>query len=775
MIHPDLADLTAAIRVVDAEHAYVRGRATEPPSAALPGWVATAPDRVEDLAATLYRTCYVQPTGRGEHGILDSDRDGLFQSALTAAVPADWVWERGWRPMGHGHDGRLQVRKHAVLYWTAPDRVRAHPESDDLCLVLVPRVRRHLLPGFHTVIGAEPGTAEDESAGLVRLYWHVRDRTAPALLNTITTTLDAAAIPFSLKVLRDPIAYIRADAGVLYLPRNRFAAARPLLADVHRHISEGLREQPPLLTLRLGRGLGLAEDPGPGSSFGQHRCRIVAEAIWQLYDAGGSGAVESPDATRDAVAAAFTARGLNPNAPHLMPESHADYTWPTHPSRSPAPRPGPEHHDDKHHDPEHHDDEATLIAAAHRIARSICGGARWDSARSRCTWIARTVSGRVGPGDVYIPHSATLGPDLYSGTAGVALFLAQVAALTGDAQVRRTARGALASALHHVAIADNPTGQAPFGLYTGVPGVILAAVRIGRLLGEPPATGQLAVLLNTVLARPFATVHDDLTAGRAGGILALLQLADDPHWDATEDALTHARRLGTGLLSSIAEHGPAGRTRTPDKPAWTGLSHGVAGVGLALLELAGRTGEVAFREAARSSFAHEDELFDAEAGNWPDFRDRPFAPATTPTFMVAWCNGAPGIALSRLRAQALDPQHHDDHLRYATAGLETTLTEVRRRRPLADWDATLCHGVAGLIETLWVGGHLLGRPDLLDAAREAAFGLGRHSVAELRSGVPGGTPNPSLMLGTAGIGYALLRIAAPEEVPTALLGLAKLG
>jgi lantibiotic modifying enzyme len=192
---------------------------------------------------------------------------------------------------------------------------------------------------------------------------------------------------------------------------------------------------------------------------------------------------------------------------------------------------------------------------------------------------------------------------------------------------------------------------------------------------------------------------------------------------------------------------------------------------LALLELANHTGDTAFLDAARAGFSYEDALFDSEAGNWPDFRERPFDTVGAPGFMIAWCNGAPGIALSRLRARDLDPQRHPDHTRYATAALATTLAEVRRRRPLVDWDATYCHGVAGLIDTLWTGGHLLGREDLLESARSATFRLARHSVTELRSGAPGGTANPSLMLGTAGIGYQLLRIAAPGQVPSALLGL----
>jgi len=37
------------------------------------------------------------------------------------------------------------------------------------------------------------------------------------------------------------------------------------------------------------------------------------------------------------------------------------------------------------------------------------------------------------------------------------------------------------------------------------------------------------------------------------------------------------------------------------------------------------------------------------------------------------------------------------------------------------------------------------------------------------SGVPHGVETPGLMVGLAGIGYALLRLAAPEQMPSVLL------
>ncbi|MGV9264856.1 lanthionine synthetase LanC family protein [Kitasatospora sp. NPDC003701] len=721
-LHPDLTALTLAVSIREAGPAHVRGTPVAAGQRAPADTAAS--DRVEDLAAALYARCYIRPSGRLEPGIVDAGLAGRFATALSAAVPDDWVWERGWQLVGGSPDGRVRVRRSGVVYWTAPARVRAVPSSErerpadaaapggpalpaagDACLVLAPRVRRNLLTGFHTVTGSDPGTAGDRTAGLVRLYWHLRDRGAPVLLDALRTDLDSSAIPFTLKVLRDPSRYARADAGVLYLPRTRYAEALPVLRSVHRRLLPDLRADPPMLTLRLDHGLGLAEDPGPGTSFGRHRCRLVAEALWRLYDEDGPQGLSRPERATAAVAGEFRRSGLDPLAPHLAEHSCTGYAWPGRghrrgPPRGARPRPLTA-------------DPDALLATARRIGRSICEDARWESTRTRCTWIARTLTGRVGP-NAFTPRSGTPGPDLYSGTAGTALFLAELAVVTGEEEeFARTAHGALAAAL---AASERSAPAAP-GLYTGLPGVLLAAVRIRRLIGDAPGTGPVEPLLDRVVDDPNGNSGDDLMTGRAGAVLGLLQLAGDPSWRQPGPALARAESLGSALLAHVTACGPAGRNRTPDTPPWTGLSHGAAGVSLALLALARSTGDRALLRAARDGFVAEDGQFDTTAGNWPDHRERPYDTSGSPAFMVAWCNGAPGIALTRLRAEELDPDRSAVYRHSAEAALTTTLSTLQRRIALVDADTALCHGLAGLIDVLWTAGHRLGRPGLLAAAR----------------------------------------------------------
>lgn len=791
-IHQDLMEMLAAVSITDDGVISVRGA----PVAAHTGDAASAYsglDRVADLATALYRRCYVRPSGRVEQSVFDPDRDGLFAAQLLAAVPDAWVWEQGWTVIAIGPDcAHLRVRRGALYCWCSATQVRPLAEAPadtapadfrwavgSSCMVRAPRVRRHLIPGFHTVVGAGQHDSADAASPLLRLYWHIRQEFAASLLASTQRSLDALMVPFTMKVLRSPLSYVRADAAVLYLRSNRLAAARDALAAVHQRHIPGLRPEPPLLTYKLGRGLGLAEDPGAGVSFGEHSCRIVAEAILKVVDRAGPEAAREIDRLAEAVGDSYAAHDLDALAPHRARRRSADEAtsnleYPPVGDPEPCVRP-----------------LAPVISRASARGWTIDGAraigdllrdtARWESTSTRCSWIARAVSGRAGPAELFLPHSTSLLSDLYAGTAGIALFLAQLAALSdGDGDGKALAAGALASALHHAQrqLESNQRGccsspqfpTAPIiGLYAGIPGTVLTALSVSRLLGADPDLDSLQHLLAEAIALA-SDAGDDLLTGYAGGVLSLLKIADDIDWPTPDWALTAAERIGARLASNVNEHGPAGRQPRGGQ-AWTGLSHGTAGISLALLTLGRRLARADFVDIGRRGIAYEDALYNPTVGNWPDYRERPFDVSGGVSYATAWCNGAPGIALTRLAARRVDPDRAEVYEATARNGIAAARAAMQTNRLLADRDATLCHGVAGLVDTLLVGGTELGEEALTASAMAYGAELSRQSVNGLRSGVPGGGANPTLMLGAAGVGYQLLRLAAPSGVPSVLFDL----
>jgi lantibiotic modifying enzyme len=250
--------------------------------------------------------------------------------------------------------------------------------------------------------------------------------------------------------------------------------------------------------------------------------------------------------------------------------------------------------------------------------------------------------------------------------------------------------------------------------------------------------------------------------------------------------LSFERRHPRGLMPlavQLGEHLIAAARETEGGWSWnslegqtvrdpTGFSHGAAGIAWALLELFASTGESRFRDAAERGFAYERRWFSAEHENWPDFRAiaSPAPGSGTENYAVAWCHGAPGIGLSRLRAYEI---LGTENLKLdAEAAIRTTTRVLDHSGYAGQSDFTLCHGRAGNAELLIMAGEVLGD----GASRARAEALGQEGIAYFcrndlpwPCGVPGGGETPNLMLGLAGIGHFYLRLHDPARTSSVLL------
>jgi len=204
----------------------------------------------------------------------------------------------------------------------------------------------------------------------------------------------------------------------------------------------------------------------------------------------------------------------------------------------------------------------------------------------------------------------------------------------------------------------------------------------------------------------------------------------------------------------------------------TGFSHGAAGVGHALLELYRAVGDTKYRAAAEQAFRYERRWFAADVGNWPDFRNgferrRSIGPPFS--YGTSWCHGAPGIALSRLRAfEILDDDGCRDE---AIVALKTTHETTAEALLGVGVNFSLCHGMAGNADVLLEGYRVLGAERSSDhvLAREVAQ-RGIDDAGGRRGWLcgTGGGETPNLMLGLAGIGYFYLRLY-DRRIPSVLL------
>lgn len=393
------------------------------------------------------------------------------------------------------------------------------------------------------------------------------------------------------------------------------------------------------------------------------------------------------------------------------------------------------------------------LEAAVRIGESLVTTALWHD--ERCTWI-----GPVAP-DSRDPHNAvygSLGPDLYSGTTGIAWFLGYLYFATNIERFHIAAIGALRQSLFALRRIKRNEWWA---FHAGAVGIAVAAVELSKRLNVPELETAARPLLCRVLERGRNGTPFDLVTGTAGAIVPLLNLAQQ--WP-DDRLLEFARRLGDQTIRIAQQSWRGWSWPSPSEGPinLTGFSHGTAGIGCALMELFAATADHRYRAAAEAAFNYERSWFDAEQENWPDFRGiSRKRPGRAPLpFSSYWCHGAPGIALSRIRAWELlrDSTARDE----ARAALRTTRLAVVSSIQSKRGEFSLCHGLAGNAEVLYEGRDINDNGDgVLEIVETAA------RVAEQRARLrrPG---SPSLFLGSAGIGYLNLRLY-DRTVPSLLL------
>jgi type 2 lantibiotic biosynthesis protein LanM len=358
---------------------------------------------------------------------------------------------------------------------------------------------------------------------------------------------------------------------------------------------------------------------------------------------------------------------------------------------------------------------------------------------------------------------APLGMDLYGGIPGVALFLAYLGAVTQEG--RYTALAQAASQTLRRQIERNPVGVTTIGGFVGWGGVIYTLTHLAALWNQPGLLAEAEAIVDRLPDLVEQDKQLDIISGGAGCIGSLISLYQ---YTKSDRILAAAIQCGNRLLTCAQQMGhgigwvPPG---TGTKPL-TGFSHGAAGIGWALLELAEVTGEERFQRAAYAAIDYERSLFSPKAGNWPDLRDldTPLGQVANDedSFMVAWCHGAPGIGLARLQAL---PYLEDVTLREEIyTALNTTLDQGFGH------NHSLCHGDLGNLELLLKASETLDDPQWrAQVSRLAAITLESIDRDGWRCANPLGVESPGLMTGLAGIGYELLRVAEPKCVPSVLL------
>ncbi|MCV9933792.1 hypothetical protein OIU80_16030 [Flavobacterium sp. LS1R47] len=362
-----------------------------------------------------------------------------------------------------------------------------------------------------------------------------------------------------------------------------------------------------------------------------------------------------------------------------------------------------------------------------------------------CTWQGYSFEPLDG---TYQPVIKTFGPDVYSGTSGIALFLTALYTERKDPILLKTIEGSIEQVRTTMYDAIN------HGFYAGKPGIATALIRIGKVLNREDWIKDGIDLLDSIPSNSLQSYEIDIISGAAGTIPVLL----DVHLNFKKpEFLDKAVALGYLLCNTAIKNNNVWSWATvPSQKNLTGFSHGSSGIALALLQLYQATGNSVFLEGAEGGFNYERQSFDVSQQNWPDFRDD-VSNSTVNVCGLAWCHGAPGITISRLKANQLHP--NTVFINEMNIALTTTTNSIYHSlmENLSNTNYSICHGIAGNADIILDCGGIEYQK-LAEAVGDAGISKYQDNNIQWSTGLSTGQYTPGLMMGIAGTGYFYLRL-----------------
>jgi type 2 lantibiotic biosynthesis protein LanM len=396
-----------------------------------------------------------------------------------------------------------------------------------------------------------------------------------------------------------------------------------------------------------------------------------------------------------------------------------------------------------------------LQEEAYRIGRDLVNHAIWDG--DGCNWLALEYMFKANRYQLDI-----LDDSLFTGRAGVSVFLAALGKLSGDPFFKKSALGGLEPFRRSIKSQKTRPEllNSEFGLL-GLGGTIYSMVKVSEFLQDSLLLEDAVRAAKLLTPELIASDQKlDIIWGAAGALLGLISL-----YQATQDSsiLETAVLCGHHLVANRSNVTPRAWATIKNESArpLTGFSHGAAGCSLALLRLYAACGDAEFLVAAQEGIEYERSVFNEKVQNWPDFRMSEQKGEIG--YMDTWCHGSTGIGLARLASWPLLPSVE------IRRDIEIALSTSQSNGIFAPGVDYLCCGNVGRIELLVIASQLLGDKKLLQLAQESAsqmVSIALDGTYGMLPHLPASRFSPGFYKGVAGIGYQLLRTADPNFVPS---------
>ncbi|MCS7466665.1 T3SS effector HopA1 family protein [Stieleria sp. ICT_E10.1] len=270
----------------------------------LQGSPATPREKLIDaLTLVVYFSAYCRDPDEAPYSVpADLMPDPWFVERLSRANQTRGTSGPAWGPVWQ-----------SLPVWQGLNERQMQP----LDVIGLTREDRTCLPYYYFAF-SETLPNQHEHGNQVRFYFHCDQHSVFDVITALTLCLNRSLVPFRIKCLNHPRLFGRRDALVLYVEKPHVDFVIRCVNDLVDQSAFRLSPGIPLFTKAIRPGIGIAEDPGDGQSFGQNVSRLLAES---LINADASNDLHAPKVLEH-IETHFRCAGIELEQAHLRPGSN---------------------------------------------------------------------------------------------------------------------------------------------------------------------------------------------------------------------------------------------------------------------------------------------------------------------------------------------------------------------------------------------------------------------------------------------------------------------
>lgn len=340
---------------------------------------------------------------------------------------------------------------------------------------------------------------------------------------------------------------------------------------------------------------------------------------------------------------------------------------------------------------------------------------------------------------------APMGLELYDGLAGIAVFFASLCTTCSTEKYQKlfklTCNKLFAYTDQNRDFAQG-TQINNSGLLKGEGSILYAYLLLYKITGEQKFlfyAEKHSMYFEKVLLQ-YENV--DYLSGSAGAVIVLVKMyAETNHRKYLDAAVFLGEKIWKRAKKQAYGYGIE---REDGGLPLAGMAHGTSGYLMAYAYLLENLNETKYRNRIEELLAYENSLYNSQNSNWKDLRKA----EEESQYTTAWCHGAPGIAIARMKLNGMEAFAENQTVREDIFCCLHVLEQNKK-----DNSICLCHGLAG---NLWIMNYLsewCGSDEGKAGQRKSEELLKR--MSNPLNILPRERYNLSLMTGVTGIGLFL--------------------